>query len=338
MATKSIIYIDNFLVEHGYTPTIGYTITQLLTSKGVHVIKASNIKFKPLRLLHMLYVVIKNKHKGFVCISTYSGSAFYFAYIIAKVCKLLNIDYYTYLHGGNLPYRVKKSPGLSDFLFGNAKSNLAVSGYLEALMQQHGWRVDLFPNPIQINKYQFLQRKKFSGKILWVRSFHKIYNPLLIVKVVHELLTQIPHIHLTMVGPDKDGTINEVLHYIKVNNLESHISLTGYLTQEQWSNMAIGTDVFVNTSSFDNLPVSVIEALALGLPVITTNVGGMPYLIKDMYNGILINNKKDELVNALLRLYHQEQIFCTMSKNARLTAESFDWNNIYPKWDDLIKK
>jgi len=129
------------------------------------------------------------------------------------------------------------------------------------------------------------------------------------------------------------------------NNLEvipNSIDIKNYLYKERkiedinllWvRSLAKDYNVFLNTTNFDNMPVSVIEAMALGIPVISTNVGGLPYLIEDKKNGILVepNNKKD-FVNTILDFkqnpYKVEQI----AINARKKTEEFSWNIVRKHW------
>jgi len=81
------------------------------------------------------------------------------------------------------------------------------------------------------------------------------------------------------------------------------------------------------------MPVSVIEAMALGLPVVSTNVGGIPYLIDDKVDGILINdNAVSEMVNAINSLFNNNQFTEKCIANARIKATGFDWEIVKNQW------
>ena len=82
---------------------------------------------------------------------------------------------------------------------------------------------------------------------------------------------------LAMIGPDVDGSLTKVKDLARKKNLD--VNFTGKLSKPEWINYSKDFNVFINTTNFDNTPVSVIEAMALGLPVVSTNVGGMPFLI-----------------------------------------------------------
>jgi glycosyltransferase involved in cell wall biosynthesis len=101
--------------------------------------------------------------------------------------------------------------------------------------------------------------------------------------------------------------------------------------------LSVDYDIFINTTNFDNHPVSVIEAMALGLPVVTTNVGGVPFLVDDEENGLLVPpNQVDEFVKAVERLIETPELAERIAKNARQKVEAYDWETVKFQWFELI--
>ena len=102
------------------------------------------------------------------------------------------------------------------------------------------------------------------------------------VKVVAELRAQFPELRLTMIGPDKgDGTRREVLRATRELGLEGCVDVRGPVPKTEiprWLDLA---DIFINTSDIDNTPVTVLEAMACGLSVVSTNVRGIPCMLED---------------------------------------------------------
>ena len=184
---RKIIYIDNFLTGHGQTPTTGTTLVKKFRAEGLNVVSASSKQNKVLRLADMISTILKNSRDSVVLIATYSTSAFYFACACAFICQKAGVPYVPCLHGGNLPDRYSKSPKLSKSLFRQSAINIAVSGYLQQAMESNGWKSIVIPNSIDLALYQFKQRSIIAPNLLWVRSFHKIYNPTLAIRVVYRL-------------------------------------------------------------------------------------------------------------------------------------------------------
>ena len=89
-----------------------------------------------------------------------------------------------------------------------------------------------------------------------------------------------------MVGPDKDGMKPNLKKIANLKNL--NVEFAGKLSKKKWVKYSEQYDIFLNTTHYDNTPISVIEAMALGLPVISTNVGGIPFLLKDRQTALLV--------------------------------------------------
>ncbi len=333
-----ILYIGNKLAEHGRTPTSIDILGPLLEREGHTLFYASNKLKQSARLQDMLYSIWqRRKTVDLVLIDTYSTTAFYYAWMAAKLCGWLSIKYIPILHGGNLPARFQRSPGKSRTVFGNSVMNIAVSPYLLHYLQQAGYKGTVIENSISLNEYTFRQRTDLQPQLLWVRSFHETYNPQMAVHLVYELKQQYPDAQLTMVGPDVDGSMEKCKLLSAELGVEQQITFTGKLSKEEWTKLAQEKDIFINTTNYDNLPVSVLEAMALGLPVVSTNVGGIPYIIKDKQNGVLVNpGEVSEMADAILQLIHNEELSTTISLNARKYAEQFDWSIIKVKWQKLF--
>ena len=336
---QKIIYVDNFLSGHGHTPTTGTTLVKLFKAEGYNVIPTSSKDNKALRLLDMVSTIVANRKNAIVLIATYSTSAFYFACTCAFICRFYNIPYIPCLHGGNLPDRIKASPKLSQTLFGKSFTNVAVSDYLNASMTANSWKCIEIPNNININNYQYRKRTNAQPKLIWIRSFHKIYNPLLAIDIISDLIKKYPAAHLTMIGPDKDGSLKECKDEVQKRQLQSNVTFTGLLKTAELTGIAQNHDIFINTTNFDNLPVSVVEAMALGLIVISTNVGGVPYLVQDGANGILVPPKnKEAFIQAIEKVLINNQFATQLSEKARLKALKFDWQNIKLLWNNLFNE
>lgn len=335
--TPKIIYVDNFLTGHGHTPTTGVTLVKLFREEGYTVIPTSKKQHKVLRLADMLFTIAFNSRNAVALIATYSTSAFQFAWMCSLICRLFHIPYIPCLHGGNLPQRIKDSPKKAAEVFANSYMNVAVSGYLQKSMTDNGWKSLVIPNNINIDAYPFKHRTSCSPSILWVRSFHKIYNPALAIRILRTLLQNYPDATLTMVGPDKDESFEQCKTLANELGVENRVTFTGLLPRTEWVILAERNDIFINTTNFDNLPVSVVEAMALGFATISTNVGGVPYLIEDEKNGLLVApDDEPAFVNAIIRVLNDRKLSERLSFAARRKAEEFDWRNVKTSWNSLF--
>jgi glycosyltransferase involved in cell wall biosynthesis len=96
-------------------------------------------------------------------------------------------------------------------------------------------------------------------------------------------------------------------------------------------------DIFLNTTNTDNTPISVLEAMACGLCVVSTNVGGIPYLVRHEYDALLVPpDDADAMTAAVQRLLNDPALAARLSAQAQQSARQFDWSIILPQWERLF--
>jgi len=285
----------------------------------------------------MLGMIVKyHKSTDIVLIDTYGALNFYYAYLVAKACQFYKLDYIPILHGGNLPTRLEETKNYSDSLFGNAKMNVAPSQFLYRIFKDAGFNnLQIIPNAIELDKFPFKERSNFAPKMLWVRRFQGRYNPMMAIKVLEALKKDYPEVELCMVGPEKDGSLQKCRAYAEKNDLK--VIFTGKLKKKEWAKVSADYDIFLNSTNIDNTPISVIEAMALGLVIVSTDVGGMKDLIDDKINGILVPWKDEKsMVNAVKFALEDQENSARMTLNARAKVSNFDWNIIKEDWNELL--
>ncbi|PDS24910.1 glycosyltransferase family 4 protein [Flavobacterium branchiophilum] len=333
-----ILYIGNKLNSKGSNPTTIDTLGKQLTDEHYVVKYASTYKNWLIRILDMLFSVIKYSFKiDYVLIDTYSTFGFWYVLCTSQCCRLLKLKYIPILHGGNLPKRLKINPLLCKLIFKNSYCNVAPSAYLYDEFKKKFNNLVLIPNTINENDYQFLLRNEIAPKLLWVRAFDQTYNPEMALYVLEKLQQSYPKATLCMVGPKKDESFERSKKL--ANELGLSVKFTGKLSKKEWIQLSKEFDFFINTTNFDNMPVSLIEAMSLGLVVVSTNVGGIPYLINHQETGILVNkNDVDEMVFQIYNLLNNSILYQKIAHNAQLSASQFYWGEVKYKWFEILKK
>ena len=334
---KSILYLGNKLSIHGFPPTTIETLGPRF-EKDFKVYSASSFKSKLPRLLQMWWMIFKHRKVDYVLIDTYSSSAFLFAWTSARFSELLGMKYIPILHGGNLPNRLKQSQSIMNRLIKKSYAVICPSGYLKSIFEAElPGNYYLIPNFIELNNYPFFKEKtapKDNINLLWVRSFHEIYNPTLGVQVLKSLWDQgYTTANLCMVGPDKDGSLEAVKSLAAQLEVSEGLKTTGRLTKKEWIDLSKSYNIFINTTNIDNTPVSVMEALALGFPVVTTNVGGIPYLFQDKKEGIMVPpDDIGAMTEAIILLARDANLYKNIRENARQKAIEWDWDRVKQEW------
>ena len=333
---KHILYIGNKLNSTKTNTTSIEVLGRLLENEKYTVAYSSSYQNKFVRFFDMIFSVIKSRSKvDVVLIDTYSTQNFYYALVVSQLCRFFKLKYIPILHGGNLPNRLKNNPKLSRLIFSKSYTNVSPSLYLKKAFEDFGYsNTTYIPNAIEIEKYSFNNRSIQAPKILWVRSFNEIYNPQMAIRVLKNLKNDEIDASLCMVGPD-GGLLKEVKQLAE--QLQVNVKFTGKLTKAEWINLSKDYNVFINTTNFDNMPISVIEAMALGLPVVSTNVGGIPFLIKHEKQGVLVEqNNEQRMANAIKYLIDNKSKTEDIVKSARQNVEQFSWNNVKQLWFDVL--
>tara|TARA_R110001583_G_scaffold8896_2_gene41968 strand:- start:16034 stop:17074 length:1041 start_codon:yes stop_codon:yes gene_type:complete len=341
MRKCKLVYIGNQLSKYGFTPTLVETLGERFKS-DFEVVQGSNKQNKLFRLLHIWWLVIRNRKSDYLLIDTYSTSSFLYAWSSAILSRLFHLRYIPILHGGNLPLRAKQSPKLMKQFLSKAYEVVCPSDYLKVEMEKVvGGNYKVIPNFIDLEKYSFEIKSIEKGqdiRLLWVRSFHAIYNPQLAIKVLHQLHENgSDKAKLCMVGPNKDGSLERTKQLVKDYDLSDFVSFTGKVSQKEWIALSKDYNIFLNTTNIDNTPVSVMEAMALGFPVITTNVGGIPYLFQDKIEGIMVDpNNSEKIVSAIKDLKYYPEKTKGISLAARKKASEWDWKIVRMQWLNLL--
>jgi glycosyltransferase involved in cell wall biosynthesis len=333
-----LLYIGNKLSKHGFNETTVETLGKSLEDEGFSVVYTSDKKHQLHRLFDMIAATLMYAKKvDYIIIDTYSTSSFWYAFFCSQIARISKTKYIPILHGGNLPNRLKKNPFLSKMIFENAYHNLAPSKYLLNAFLENGFVSTIYiPNVLEISNYKFKERSSFEPKILWVRAFAAIYNPKMAIDVFNLIKSNYSNATLCMVGPDKDGSLEITKKYAE--NLGLNVIFTGGLPQKKWLELSNGYDVFINTTHIDNTPISVMEAMAMGLPIVSTNVGGIPYLLENEKDSLLVNdNDVQVMANSIIRTIENQSETIVRVQNARKKIESFDWNLVKIMWKNLLK-
>jgi glycosyltransferase involved in cell wall biosynthesis len=273
-------------------------------------------------------------------VDVYSGRAFLWAEVVCHLLRMLRKPLILTLHGGGLPDFAKRWPGRVRRLLAKANKVTAPSSYLLEQMRPYRPDVTLLPNAIDLGKYPFHLRQRPRPHLVWLRAFHNIYNPSLAPKVVAELKKDFHDITLVMYGPDKgDGSLQKAQQIGADLDVAPSLKFPGVVPKADVPARLNSGDIFLNTTNVDNTPVSVLEALASGLCVVSTNVGGIPYLLQNEENALLVApNDAKAMANAVHRILTEHGFAEKLSANGRKRVEEFDWPVILAQWEKLFEQ
>jgi glycosyltransferase involved in cell wall biosynthesis len=198
--------------------------------------------------------------------------------------------------------------------------------------------LQVLPNAIETPTIAPRQRNRPQPRLIWLRAFHEIYDSVLAVETLAELRRDVPNAVLTMIGPDKgDGSRARATAAASRLCLGDAIAFEGLVAKPRVPDRLAQADIFLNTSRIDNLPVSVLEAMAGGLCIVSTEVGGIPDLLEHERDALLVPpGDARAMAAAVRRVLFEPGLALRLSRNARDKAASFDWNAVLPRWERLL--
>ena len=321
----------------GYVTTQGQITADLFAAEGYEVVCVSSKINRIARLFEIAAVLVKNRHCfDLVLLEVYSGLSLIIADVASWLCRIFKLPLIMVLHGGNLPEFIKKYPRWTKRVLRRADCLVAPSPFLAKKIGTSGFKIQVVPNVVELDLYPFRERRNLEPNLLWMRAFHPIYNPQMAIEVLDELRKSYPNAKLTIAGVDK-GLESEIKKMISEKNLTAAVSFPGFLNAEQKKRKFSEADIFLNTNRTDNMPVSIVEACACGLPVVSTNVGGLPFLITHEENGLLVENENvDEMVEAVKLLLENQNFAQKISRAGRALAERSDWSAVRQNWEKLF--
>jgi glycosyltransferase involved in cell wall biosynthesis len=336
---KSLLLIGNFLSPTLGIRSMGEELALRLSQEGWKVITASNRPKPWSRLFDMMATAWQRRREyNTAYVEVYSGKAFFWAEAVSLSLRRAGKPYVLNLHGGALPGFARHWPGRVSRLLNSAAAVVTPSPYLLTEMASYRKDVQLIPNGLNLQDYEFKLRAQPQPHLVWLRTFREFYNPSLAPKVLSRLFREVQASKLIMVGPDsRDGSLGQTQKTASDLNVAHIVSFPGKVPKQEVPGWLQKGDIFLNTTNVDNTPVSVIEAMALGLCPVSTEVGGIPYLLEHETDALLVQpNDPDAMAAAVRRLLTEPGLARRLSENARKKAAQFDWRIIMPQWESLL--
>jgi len=210
------------------------------------------------------------------------------------------------------------------------------SGYLVDVFNRHGLKAWPVANFVEVERLPFRQRYPLRPVFLSNRNFQAHYNVSCVLRAFARIQARVPQAELIIAG---DGPLNAQLKneadQLNLNN----VKFVGAVSPDLMPKLYDKADVYLNTPEIDNMPNSILEAAACGLPIVTTKAGGIPYIIQHEVNGLLVSCNDDAAVaDAALRLFNEPGLAYRLVKAAREEILCrYTWPAVEAKWVEVYE-
>jgi glycosyltransferase involved in cell wall biosynthesis len=321
----------------GYVTTQGEFLTDLFREAGYDVISTSVYPGRLRRLGDITRTLIQRlRSVDVLIVETYSGPSFVVEDITTRIGQRYGKPVIMHLHGGAMPAFAQRYPRWTARVLKRAAALVAPSPYLAREVAPFAGPVRVIPNILELADYTFRLRERVSPRLLWMRAFHPIYNPVMAVRVLARVRAALPGATLAIAGQSK-GMTADVAAAAHALGVADAVELLGFLDEREKRAVAARSDIFINTTHVDNAPVGVMEMCAMGLPVVSTAVGGIPDLLTDGETGLLVGDDDDDaMTEAVLRLVREPVLTARLSRNGPALAARCAWSAVKPQWEALF--
>ena len=232
-------------------------------------------------------------------------------------------------HGGEAEDFFSKHPKWVRFWLMKADERVVLSGFLESIFKAYSMTAHVIPNVVETRKDLFVEKTELHPRFISVRHLKGLYNIPCLLRAFGRVQKEIPESELTLLG---EGEQRNMLENMAREMRLDKVNFVGQVPNEEIWNYLKTNDIILSSPWADNMPVSLLEAFSAGLLVISSNVGGVPYLVDNGSTGLLFESDDDQGMASqmLWALSHQKESL-EMIANARKKVEEFSWDNIKEK-------
>jgi glycosyltransferase involved in cell wall biosynthesis len=328
-------------------------LAELLRSEGLSVsLLQTNAAYRPqwvsgllftralFRLIPYLYELWQlTGRTDLIHIMANSGWSWHlFAAPAVWIAKLRKVPVVLNYRGGEADTFLAKSVRSVRITMRQTSALIVPSGFLQAVFARFNMPASIDPNIIDVVRFNnTAPRRAIRRRLLVPRNLEPIYDnetAILAFSIVHR---SYPDATLTIAG---SGPLAESLSVLaETLGLGGAVIFAGRLDRDAMAQAYRAADIAINPSLVDNMPNSVLEALASGVPVVSTNVGGIPFIVKDEKTALLVPPKSPAaMAKAILRLMDDAALSDKLIDNGLVEVQKFTWPQVWPILSEVYGK
>jgi len=230
-------------------------------------------------------------------------------------------------HGGAAEAFLGRWHHLARPLILPAYAVIVPSSFLQDTFSRFGIKSVVVPNVLTPN-IQFRKRERLSPNLVMSRHLEPVYNIPCALHAFRLLLDKYPNASLVVAG---GGTERDSLERLALElGLCENVHFTGSVSNEHVHKLYNQADIFLNSSLVDNQPISILEAYACGLPVVSTAAGGIPHLVRDGEDALLARiDDPADLAKQVMRLLSEPELAARLIRNGLARTREFSPTEIY---------
>ena len=234
----------------------------------------------------------------------------------------------TYHGGGGDSFFANHSQLVRHYLM-RTDANIVLSGFLANVFDKHRIPYVVIPNILEFDESNYQDRQVLHPRFICTRAHEPLYNIPCILRAFQIVTNEIPTATLTLVG---NGSQHEELIKMARNMGLNNVVFTGRVDNNEIYRQLEKADILLSSPKVDNMPVSILEAMNAGLLVISSRVGGVPFIVENEHTGLLFDNDdSDNLAELMLWSIKNQALAKAIIQHGRQSVGKYSWANIKDK-------
>ena len=261
-------------------------------------------------------------------------SASYFSFLLApwpavQVARMLGKPVVMNYRSGEAPDHLARS-AIARRTLARVAVNVVPSRFLQDVFRGFGIDATTIPNVVDVDRFAFRFRPAPGPHLVSTRNFEPLYNVACTLRAFAEVQARYPEATLTLVG---GGSEEPRLRSLAGELGLRGVTFTGRVPADEIWRAYAEADIYVQTPNIDNMPTSVLEAYASGLPVVSTEAGGVPAILTDDAHGLLTPLDDHRAVAAaVFRLLEEPGLAARLTEAGRVRCAPCTWDHVRGAW------
>jgi glycosyltransferase involved in cell wall biosynthesis len=210
------------------------------------------------------------------------------------------------------------------------------SGYLAGVFSRFGIRARAIANIADTERFVFRERSAPRPVFLHNRGLERLYNVECTLRAFELVQQRYPEATLTVAH---DGPLREELKRLAAELRLQNVRFIGSVPREKMPEVYQSADIYLTSPDVDNMPLSLLECMAAGLPIVATRAGGIPYLVEDQRTALLVERGDYKgMAAGAFRLLEEEGLALRLAANGRRECEKYTGRHTRPQWRELYEE
>lgn len=261
-------------------------------------------------------------------------SASYFSFLLAPlpallIARLFGKAVLINYRSGEAPDHLARS-AVARAALARTDLNVVPSSFLERVFRDFGLHARVIHNIVDLGEFVHRVREPLRPRLLSTRNLEPLYNVACTLRAFRLVQDRHPDGSLTIVG---SGSEERALRALAVELGLRHVTFAGRVPHRTIARHYADADIYVQTPNIDNMPASILEAYASGLPVVSTDAGGVPAILTDGIHGLLAPVGDHQAVaTQVLRLLDEPGLAQRLSAAGLKSCDSYAWSVVRDQW------